>query len=122
MKKQWKIKKDVLQTIMDFSKASYPNEFSGFLYVDDYVINDLYILPATKNYRHSTVIRLDLAPMLLNLNGSVHSHPSGFGLPSKADIHFFSNKMINIITFHPFSLNDFKAYDKEGNLVFLKII
>jgi len=120
----WKIKKDVLLSIMEISKKTFPNEFSGLLYGDlkTKILTDLYILPATQNYNNLTILRTDLAPMIFNLIGSVHSHPSGFGKPSKADLHFFSTKAINIITYSPFRDNDFIAYDRIGQSVLVKII
>ncbi len=117
----WKIKKDVLLAIMEFSKASYPNEFSGLLVGDDQLVSDIYILPATQNYTHSSVLRLDLAPMTTKIIGSVHSHPIPSGTPSSADLKFFSTKKINIISFLPFNLESFLAYDSFGKQVFLEI-
>ena len=118
----WKIKKTVLQSIMYLSKNNYPNEFGAMLVSDDFIINDIYIIPATKENSNSVVIRTDLVPMSIKVVGSVHSHPSGFGRPSIADINFFSRKFINIISYPPFNLNDFKAYNKQGVLINLEII
>jgi proteasome lid subunit RPN8/RPN11 len=118
----WKIKKMVLQSIMYLSKNNFPNEFGAMLVADNFIINDIYIIPATKENSNSVIIRTDLVPMSIKVTGSVHSHPSGFGRPSRADINFFSKKFINIISYPPFNLNDFKAYNKKGKLINLEII
>jgi proteasome lid subunit RPN8/RPN11 len=119
----FKIYKSVLESIMEFSKSFYPNEFSAFLYIDSKnIINDIYIIPATVSSSNSAVIRLDLAPMNLSISGSVHSHPSGTGMPSFADLNFFTRKIINIITYYPFCLTCFKAYTQNGELTNLEII
>jgi proteasome lid subunit RPN8/RPN11 len=117
----WKIKKEVLASILEFSKASYPNEFSGLLIGEENLITDIYILPATQNYAHSSVLRLDLAPLSTSIIGSVHSHPIRSGKPSSADLKFFSSKKINIISYYPFDFSSFSVYDSFGKEVFLEV-
>ncbi len=120
----WKIKLPVLKSIMEFSKSFYPNEFSGLLYCDIFskTIKDIYILPGTQSGRTSAVLRMDLAPMTFNLAGSVHSHPSGLGEASHADLSFFSSKDVNIIAYPPFEISSFKAYNNKGNIIQLILI
>jgi len=117
----WKIHTCVLESIMEFSKSFYPLEFSGLLYcdIDKKIIKDIYILPGTYSGHTSAVLRMDLAPMTFNLAGSIHSHPSGRGEASRADLNFFSSKQINIITYPPFSLDSYKAYNKQGEIVLI---
>jgi len=119
---QWYIYKDVLESIMEFSKTFYPKEFSGMLFSRDNIIQDIYIIPQTYSNENSAVIRLDFVPMSLSINGTVHSHPSGVGHPSRADLSFFQTKEINIITFYPYDLFSFKAYDSNGKLIEIKPI
>lgn len=124
LKDVWKIKQLVLKSIMEFSKSFYPNEFSGLLYCDIFnkTIKDIYILPGTQSGRTSAVLRMDLAPMTFNLAGSVHSHPSGAGEASHADLSFFSSKDVNIIAYPPFDMSSFKVYDNKGNIIQLILI
>jgi proteasome lid subunit RPN8/RPN11 len=119
---KWFIYKDVLESIMEFSKSFYPNEFSGMLFSRNNIIEEIYIIPQTKSNQNSAVIRLDFVPLSLSINGSVHSHPSGDGSPSRADLSFFQTKEINIISFYPFSLSSFKAYDSYGRRVEINLI
>jgi proteasome lid subunit RPN8/RPN11 len=119
---KWFIYKDVLESIMEFSKSFYPNEFSGMLFSRNNIIEEIYIIPQTKSNQNSAVIRLDFVPLSLSINGSVHSHPSGDGSPSRADLSFFQTKDINIIAFYPFSLSSFKAYDSGGKRVEINVI
>jgi proteasome lid subunit RPN8/RPN11 len=109
---------------MEFSKHFYPLEFSGLLYcdIDKKIIKDIYILPGTHSGRTSAVLRMDLAPMTFNLAGSVHSHPSGRGEASSADLNFFSSKQINLIAFPPFSIDSYRAYNKQGELVKIEVV
>lgn len=119
---EWYIYKDVLESIMEFSKSFYPNEFSGMLISKNNVFEDIYIIPQTTSNENSATIRLDFVPLSLSINGSVHSHPSGGGYPSRADLSFFQSKDVNIIAYHPYSLDSFKAYDSEGKEVVLRVI
>lgn len=121
-KSKWKIKKKVLETIMYLSENSYPNEFGAMLVSENNLINDIYIIPATTENKHSVLIRSDLVPMSMNIIGTVHSHPSGFGKPSFADLNFFSRKFVNIITYPPFKLNNFKVYNKKGEEIYIEVV
>ncbi len=122
LKKTWTIKKEVLESIMEFSKHSYPNEFAGMLVGDNNVIDDLYVYPAAKNFPQMVIINPNLSPMTLRVIGTVHSHPSGQGVPSRADLSFFRGKKINLVVYYPFDLCCYKAYNKKGELVFLDVI
>jgi proteasome lid subunit RPN8/RPN11 len=120
----WKIKEKTLLTIMELSKAAYPNEFSGMLVgdKDDKIINDIYIIPATINNYNSSTIRQDLIPMSFSVVGSVHSHPSPSSHPSQADLRFFQSKHLNIITRYPYNLQDFSAYNNKGEPISIEPI
>jgi len=120
----WKIKKNVLDSILAFSKSFYPNEFSALLFcdLDTHVIKDIYFLPGTCSNDHSAYLRLDLAPISLSLVGSIHSHPTGKGKPSLADLNFFSSKDINIITYFPFCLDCYECYNSKGEKISLEIV
>jgi proteasome lid subunit RPN8/RPN11 len=122
IKSNWKIKENVLQTIMYLSKNNFPNEFGAMLVGDDFIINDIYIIPATQESSNSVYIRTDFIPMSTSVIGTVHSHPSGFGNPSSADINFFSKKFVNLISYPPFNLDSFKAYNKKGELIIIEIV
>ncbi len=116
------IYKDVLESIMEFSKSFFPNEFSGMLYIKENIIQDIYIIPLTKSNTNSAVIRLDMVPLSRNISGSVHSHPSGRGNPSRADLSFFQSKDVNIISHPPFDLFSYKAYNSKGEELFLELL
>ena len=118
----YKIYIDVLFSIMGFSKSFYPKEFSALLYLSENIIEEIYFLPLTVSNENSAVLRLDMSPMIFSLKGSVHSHPSGYGGPSRADLHFFLGKDVNIIAYHPFGVEDYKAYNQKGEPIFLEVI
>lgn len=121
---KWKIKKNILLSIMELSKASFPNEFSGMLVgdKDKKIIDDIYIIPVTRNNRSSSTIRTDLIPMSFSIVGSVHSHPSSSARPSRADLSFFQSKHLNIISHYPYSPECFIAFDSKGQEIDIEII
>lgn len=119
---EWFIYKDVLESIMEFSKTFFPKEFSAMLLSKQNIFQDIYIIPHTLSSTTSAVIRLEFVPLSKSINGSVHSHPSGKGMPSFADLSFFQTKDVNLITYPPFELFNFKAYDFSGKEVILKVI
>jgi proteasome lid subunit RPN8/RPN11 len=120
----WKIKTKVLLSIMELAKASFPNEFSGMLVgdKDKKLIDDIYIIPVTQSSRNSSTIRLDLVPMSLSVIGSVHSHPSSYASPSRADLKLFSTKDLNIIAHYPYAPNCFSAFNSKGQEIYLDIV
>jgi proteasome lid subunit RPN8/RPN11 len=121
---KWKIKKEVILSIMELSKASFPNEFSGMLVgdKDKKLIDDIYIIPLTQNHRSSSSIRLDLVPMSFSVLGTVHSHPSISAQPSRADLNFFQSKAVNIIAHYPYGPKDFNVYNNNGEETSIIII
>lgn len=119
---KWYIYKDVLESIMEFSKSFYPNEFSGMLVSKDNIFQDIYIIPQTTSNENSATIRLDFIPLSLSINGSVHSHPSGNGFPSNADLSFFQTKDVNIIVYYPFTISSFRVYNFSGKEIEVSVI
>ncbi|MFH0906031.1 MAG: Mov34/MPN/PAD-1 family protein [archaeon] len=120
----WKIKSSVINSIIELAKNAYPNEFSALLVCskDNKVIDDIYILPATQNFKDSSFLRTDLSPMSLSIIGSVHSHPNNSNLPSNADLKFFSSKDINVIICNPFGISNIAFYNSKGAPVTLDFI
>lgn len=119
----WKIKKEVLQLIMESSKSSYPNEFGAFLRAKHNVIYEIILLPGTISGGRSVLYNLLMKPIDFTIVGSVHSHPSGVPLPSQADLDMFSRTGdVHIIVAYPFTLSSWKAYNRMGEEIEVKII
>lgn len=120
----WKISKNVLLSIMELSKAAYPNEFSGLLVgvPDTKTITDIYIIPLTINTPTSSIMRPSFIPLSLSIIGSVHSHPSFSSKASFADLNFFQSKHINIISRYPYGFSDFTVYDSKGEEIKLSVL
>ena len=112
-----------MQMIMEASKDSYPREFGAFLRAENNVIYEIAILPGTVQGDHHTIFQLYSKPIDFTLVGSVHSHPSGFTIPSDADLSMFSNTgAVHIIVGYPYNLENFTAYDRSGKRIEMKVI
>ena len=116
-----RVDREVLESVIYYSKKAYPNEFLAFF---DGVIKDkvLYItglifLPG-ETCETGAVVHTELIPMNTRYMGSVHSHPGPSARPSDADLVTFSRHgYFHMIVCLPYSLETFKSYDRYGEPV-----
>lgn len=111
------IERPVVQAIIEFAKRAHPTEFSAYL--QGKVTNRiLYIKGIVYEHYHATenqaVISADL-PLLHEVVGTVHSHPSLNNLPSAVDKKgLFKMGLVNFIVCQPYSFGRVAAYDTHG--------
>ena len=118
------IKKGTLEAILLAAKNTSPDEFLALLSSKgkNNVIDEYVLLPSTYGKTFSS-IRLDLAPYDSSVRGSVHSHPYGRPMPSRADLRAFrAMGEINLIIASPFNVDSFKAFNKAGKEIKIKVI
>ena len=113
-----RVDREVLQSVIYYSKKSYPNEFLAFFdgEIKDKVlyITGLIFLPGERS-QTSAIIHTELIPMNTKYMGSVHSHPGPSARPSDADLRTFSKYgYFHMIVCLPYSLETFKSYDRYG--------
>ena len=111
-----KVDREVLESVIYYSKKAYPNEFLAFFdgEIKDKTlyITSLVFLPG-ETCETGAVIHTELMPMNSNYVGSVHSHPGPSAMPSSADLKTFSrNGYFHMIVCLPYSLETFKSYDR----------
>ncbi|MCQ2972770.1 MAG: Mov34/MPN/PAD-1 family protein [archaeon] len=116
---QVKIDQEVIDSVIYYSKKSYPNEFlslfDGFIKDKTLYIIGLIFLPG-ETCETGAVFHKEMIPMTTKHWGSVHSHPGPSARPSDADLYTFSkNGLFHMIVCLPYSVETFKAYDKYGN-------
>lgn len=112
----YKIKKNVLESLLEASRNTYPNEFFALLGGDreKKIIDEFIITPAVYGRRHA-LYWPHLTPIDNKVMGSVHSHPSRSGTPSGADVRGFAKSgEIHLIIAYPFNLKTTRAFDSEG--------
>ncbi|HSU72607.1 MAG TPA: Mov34/MPN/PAD-1 family protein [Candidatus Binatia bacterium] len=111
------IERGVIDTILEFAKQAHPNEFSAYL--QGKVTNKvLYVKGIVYEHYHATenqsVISANL-PLLSEVVGTVHSHPSFNNLPSAVDKRgLFTKGLVNLIVCQPYTLRRIAAYDNAG--------
>ena len=110
-----KIRKGVIELIMESSKDSLPNEFAALLKQKNGVIFEIALLPGTISGQRSAIMQIFLRPIDLNYVGTAHSHPSGAILPSDEDKSLFSKfGNVHIIVGYPFNTQSWRAFNNEG--------
>ncbi|KPU63310.1 metalloprotease [Thermococcus sp. EP1] len=118
-----KIRRDLLQYLLQLARDFYPNEFGGFLREKDGIFEEVLIIP--KGYFGKESIYFDtwLLPHDENIKGTVHSHPGPSSRPSQADKKFFSKfGGVHVIISYPFKEWSVKAYNSEGVEIEIEII
>lgn len=113
-----KVDREVLESVIYYSKKAYPNEFLAFFdgEIKDKVlyITGLIFLPG-ETCETGAVIHTELIPMNTKYKGSVHSHPGPSARPSDADLVTFSRHgYFHMIVCLPYSLATFKSYNRYG--------
>ena len=113
-----RVDREVLESVIYYSKKAYPNEFLAFFdgKIKDKIlyITGLIFLPG-ETCETGAVIHTELMPMNAKYMGSVHSHPGPSARPSDADLKTFSkNGYFHMIVCLPYSLETFKSYDRYG--------
>jgi proteasome lid subunit RPN8/RPN11 len=119
------IERDVIQTVIQFAKRAHPNEFSAYL--QGRITNRvLYVKGIVYEHYHATeqqaVISADL-PLLHEVVGTVHSHPSFNNLPSAVDKRgLFTMGLVNIIICQPYTFQRVAAYNTKGQPIDFTIV
>ena len=116
--KEVRVDREVLESVLYYSKKSYPNEFLAFFdgEIKDKIlyITGLIFLPG-ETCETGAVVHTELIPMNTKYMGSVHSHPGPSARPSDADLMTFSRHgYFHMIVCLPYSLETFKSYDRYG--------
>ena len=114
-----RVDREVLESVIYYSKKSFPNEFLAFfdgLIKDNILyITGLIFIPGETG-KTGAVVHTEMLPMNTKYWGSVHSHPGPSARPSDADLVTFSkNGFFHMIVCLPYSFETFKAYDRHGN-------
>lgn len=113
-----RVDREVLNSVIYYSKQAYPNEFLAFF--DGEIKNNvLYITSLLfvpgETCETGAVVHNEMVPMNTKYYGSVHSHPGPSASPSDADLMTFSKHgYFHMIVCLPYSYETFKAYDRHG--------
>ena len=103
-----RVDREVLESVIYYSKKAYPNEFLAFFdgQIKDKIlyITSLLFVPG-ETCETGAVVHTELIPMNTKYMGSVHSHPGPSARPSDADLRTFSkNGYFHMIVCLPYSM------------------
>ncbi len=115
-----KIKKQILEDILQVAKSFHPRETGGILLgkeqIDDYVL-----IPGEFNL-NSVRVKLNQVPIYVNKQGTFHSHPTPSANPSNADRKFFSKMgKYHLIIAKPYTQESVKAYNNRGEKIDIEV-
>ena len=114
----WKIKKELIEGIVELARESHPNEFASALRAKDYLIYELVLIPGTRSSNQSAVFSIGMLPPDKEIVGTVHSHPTPDPRPSGEDFFLFERYGgVHIIVAYPYEMRSWRAYDSSGNAI-----
>lgn len=117
------IRRACLETILESSRASHPQEFGGFLRVKEGVIEEVLLLPGTVSGDSHAIFYMHMLPIDSSIKGTVHSHPSPYPYPSDADLELFGRHgRLHIIVAKPYTVKNWRAYTFYGDPVKIDVL
>jgi proteasome lid subunit RPN8/RPN11 len=126
------IAEPALEFALAASEDSHPNEYMGMLRGEDArkvgldedgtVLTDVLVIPGTESNPVSATVKTNMVPNDLRAAGSVHSHPNGVLKPSDADLGTFGRNDVHIIIGYPYGKTDWRAFDREGEVIDLPVL
>ncbi|NJE84543.1 metalloprotease [Thermococcus sp. CX2] len=118
-----KIRRELLEYLLELAREFYPNEFAGFLRERDGIFEEVLIAPAGHFGRNSAFFNTWMLPYDETIKGTVHSHPSPNPWPSQADLEFFSKfGGVHLIIAYPFTEESVRAYKNDGTRLRLEVL
>ncbi|MFH1107564.1 MAG: Mov34/MPN/PAD-1 family protein [Candidatus Micrarchaeota archaeon] len=110
-----KIRSAALESALLACRNVHPYEFIGLFRENAGVLEELIVAPLAEYGRaHSSFSDLHL-PTDPSLAASIHSHPNGVLLPSRADLKFFAWRgKWHFIAGAPYGMRDVACYDASG--------
>ena len=119
------IARDTLDFVRGAAEDSHPDEYLGLLRGEPasrlgldrsgQVVTDVLVIPGTETNPVSATHKTINVPNDRTAIGSVHSHPNGVLRPSDEDLMTFTKGKVHIILGAPYGVNDWRAFDREGN-------
>ncbi|ASI98499.1 Mov34/MPN/PAD-1 family protein [Thermococcus celer] len=118
-----KIRRELLEYLLELARDFYPNEFAGFLRAKDGVFEEVLIAPDPHFGRSSAFFNTWMLPHDESIKGTVHSHPGPNPRPSGADLHFFSKfGGVHLIIAYPFVEGSVRAYRNDGSELRVEVV
>ncbi len=121
--KEVRIRRELLDYLLDMARDFYPNEFAGFLREKEGIFEEVLLVPAGHFGSTSVFFNTWMLPHDESIKGTVHSHPAPVPYPSDADLSFFSKfGGVHIIIYWPFDRDSVAAYSSDGRRMRVVIV
>jgi proteasome lid subunit RPN8/RPN11 len=121
--RKWKLRRAVLELILECSRENHPKEFAGFLRAEKDIISELILIPGTLSGKRSALLRLHMLPIDFTIVGTVHSHPTSGINPSEQDLGFFTRfRGLHLIVAYPYNQDCWKVYNSKGIEIQLELV
>lgn len=118
-----RIRRELLDYLLELARDFYPNEFAGFLRERDGIFEEVLIAPNPHFGTTSAFFDTWMLPYDESIKGTVHSHPGPIASPSRADLHFFSKfGGVHLIIAYPYTERDVRAYRSDGTPIGIEVI
>jgi len=118
------VKRGTLENIALAAQHAFPMEFIALLgsRSRDNIVDEIVVVPAVFGSEHA-MLYSSLIPFDSGIIGSVHSHPSEYNFPSKADLDSFRKLgKVHLIISRPFALSNIRAFDNSGKMVAIEVV
>lgn len=118
-----KIRRHVLELILEAGRSQWPQEFAGLLRAENGVIEELMLLPGTVSGDTHAIFQFHMMPSDPGIIGTIHSHPNPIPYPSAADTELFrSHGNVHIIACYPFRMEDWNAFNGRSYKIELEVV
>ncbi len=117
--------RQVTDGIITWAKTHHPNEailvLRGKTTKEKIVVDGLVIPPFVESGPFYSGFAIHDLPYTIPHIGTAHSHPGGSNRPSLEDLNHFSG-FVSIIISHPYEDETMGAYDRNGNIMEIKVV
>jgi proteasome lid subunit RPN8/RPN11 len=125
VKLEIKVKNDLIEGILAYSRDMHPKEFILLLRGEsegDIEVNEVVIPPLAVHGPTFSEFKPHMIPFDLSIVGLAHSHPSGVLKPSIYDLNHFYGRIM-MITAYPYrSIEDAAIFDRDGRTLPFKTV
>ncbi|AIY89327.1 Mov34/MPN/PAD-1 family protein [Geoglobus acetivorans] len=117
-----KIRRDLLEALIEMAKNNHPYEFFALLTGKKGIIEEFVYIPFQQGENYAS-FDTSFLPLGMRIYGTVHSHPSSSFGPSGQDLSTFTSYgKVHIIIHYPYCKHCWKAYDSLGREISLEIV
>lgn len=120
------MRRDMFEMILEGARRLHPREtillLRGKTKGDVLNVVEVLIPPFATHGRGFSAFPTHMLPMDFSIIGSAHSHPSGNPRPSVGDLNYSMGKIIVIVAFPYYGIENAAVYNREGKELTLELV